>query len=221
MPQNNDKELKCVQLKSGDKIGRKQYADIAKLIYETDPYIYPALFGEGAEGVKNAAAILPEVFESGKDAMFSKQNLFVLLQGKNVAGLILWNRGPLNWDPEQFLRIAAENGVSLIKEDVYKVSLEYVDNCYSEGELRDCTVLSLINICVKRRKRGAGLGSIMLGAFINEHISEDMELVVLADNKAAVRLYEKFGFVTVSTRAGFPLDGARPLCCTMERKSDS
>ena len=71
----------CRQLSETDYLSVSQYKCISELIFDTDPYIYPALFGEGSAGITNACKLLPIVFESGEDCMFRKQNLFVLYKG--------------------------------------------------------------------------------------------------------------------------------------------
>lgn len=205
------------QLKTDDVLTDGQYAAIAKLIYDTDPYIYPAMFGRGEKGIRRAAALLPSVFETGRDPMFAKGNLYVLEEGGEITGLILWHRGSLHWDAQALLDTAGRMGIRLNRRNVGLVKKGYVESCYDEGRAPDGSVVSLINVCVDREKRGRGSGGFLLENFIREHAGDKMELVVLCDNAAAVRLYEKHGFVIASRQEGFAVGPDKPMCFTMRR----
>ena len=207
----------CVQLSPGDRLSEQQLRDIALLIYDTDPYIYPALFGGDAAGRSNAARILPAVIEAGTDKMFCRENLFLLLRDGEVCGLILWHRGPLRWSPDTVLACAEEQGVRLDRDNVQKVSREYVDSCYQGEDADAADTLSLINVCVKQSMRGEGAGKRMLRAFLHAHPDAPMELVVLSDNIAALTLYQKVGFGISGESDGFSLSAQKPRCTAMLR----
>ena len=203
------------QLSFESQISPKQFEQISKLIYETDPYIYPALFGEG--GVDTAKILLPSLFETGEDAMFRKDNLFLLYDRSSgdVAGLILWISGSLTWNEEFFLKKAAESEIALSDEQVKLVKAQYVGARYLE-ETKD--QISLINICVDSNQRGMGLGKLMLDEFICQHSESDMNLCVLLDNESAIALYKRCGFQEVRKSRGFSLSTEKPLCLDMHRK---
>lgn len=208
---------KCRQLAANDPLGPGQYNDVAELIYDTDPYIYPALFGDGPDGVKNAARILPVVFESNRDAMFAKGNLFVLSDADEIVGLILWHKGSMKWDLQEILAAARRESILLYAEDVKKVSKEYVDSQYMARDENKNDTISVINVCVKRGLRGCGAATYMMNCFIADHMKENMELTVLADNVHAIELYKKFGFAVVRESMGFSRNNQKPRCFIMER----
>ena len=205
----------CKQFADNTDISDKQYADIAKLIYETDPYIYPAMFGEGRKGKKNAVKILPTVIETGKDRMFTKSNLYVLLDKKRIIGLILWNGKNLSWSSKTLLETAKKAGIRLNEDNISLVQKEYLDARYlSEGE--DKEDISLINICVRKSCRGRGAGTFMLRNFLYDHNGETAELAVLADNNRAVNLYYRLGFIENGKETeGFSLSPEKPKCKLM------
>ena len=190
-----------------------------KKIYETDPYIYPAMFGKSEDGIKTAAAVLPVVFEKKRDAMFAKSNLFGMFNGAGIAGLILWRRDGMNWSSRPLLEAAEEAGAPVIGENVELVRKEYVQARYETAEETSGSV-SLINVCVAEDARGGGAGTFMLGRFIEEHRREILELAVLSGNRPAVRLYEKYGFKTVASVKGFSLTPEKPDCLIMKRLPD-
>lgn len=211
-------QRKCFQLSENDRLSEKQYAAIADLIYETDPFIYPAMFGHGTEGRRRAALLLPAVFEAGQDTMFAKRNLFVAEEQGEIIGLILWHRGRLLWDTKPLLDIAARNNVALTEENVENVKREYVDSSYADGETARENGLFVINVCVKKEKRGISVGHDMLESFLQTHNNEKIELTVLADNDTAVRLYRKCGFRIVRQEDGFSETSQKVPCFVMQRQ---
>jgi ribosomal protein S18 acetylase RimI-like enzyme len=207
----------CRQLTREDHLSGVEYDTISRLIYDTDPYIYPALFGDGEIGLSNARKILPVVFESGQDSMFRKQNLFLLYREDKIVSLILWIKGDLDWDPYSFLSCAEKAGVLLNEANVLAVAARYVGSRYNVRSAEDSSV-SLINVCVDSSCRGQGLGKNILGAFLAGHDHELVKLCVLADNQNAVRLYSSAGFQITCKSTGFSLHGEPPECYDMERK---
>ncbi len=213
----NKDQITCRQLKADEPLTDTQYKDIARLIYETDPYIYPALFSGTEEPEAAAEEVLSRLISEGKDSMFHKDNLFVLFSGDLVAGIILWHDGALRWDADAFIRAADSLGVGLDRKSVSVVDKEYF-GLYDTAA--SAAPLSLINVCVSKYLRGAGIGRTMLDAFIEKHKERDMELFVLADNDGAVKLYEACGFQTCERAPGFALSSEKPDCYRMERKRD-
>ena len=199
-------------------ISKNQYKEISDLIFDTDPYIYPALFGSNEAGRKNAQIILPVLFETEKDAMFSKENLFLLFSGVSVVGVLLWRKGAMTWTAEGLIDVAEMLDVELNKDNVMKVSHEYVDKRYSDLDLSRESIISLVNVCVSKDVRGRGLGSRLLGYFISLHRNEPMTLCVLADNPRAICLYKNNGFQIVNSYDGFSLDNEKPRAYEMERR---
>lgn len=219
MPQfeQQNGEMRGWQLKPSDRLSQNQYKAISTLIYETDPYIYPALFEGNLPAEEAAVKILPSVFEHGDDAMSRKENLYVYLSEDEIVGLILWNKGRLNWNPSLFYMVAQDTGVQLIEENVTAVSKGYVDDKYSiESEATEQSI-SLINICVDKRMRGQGIGRKMMTAFMEEHSAEPMELCVLADPPGAICLYENMGFRIANEATEFSLSESKPKCYDMTR----
>lgn len=203
------------QLHSDSIISKEQYERISELIYDTDPYIYPAMFGEN--GKETAIQLLPTVFENNQDAMFNKENLYIFKECKSddIVGIILWVRGILDWDVKRFLTIAKNQNIDLPEENVWKVSNQYVDVRY-DTQLEKETI-SLINICISAEYRSLGLGRLMLNEFMHQHTGEAMELCVLEDNESAVRLYSNCGFVRKRTSDGFSLTEMKPVCLEMKK----
>ena len=212
----SDSRLSFKQLTASDSLSKEQYRDIATLIYQTDPYIYPALFTSNEEPLKAAQIVLPALIAKGTDPMFRKENFFVLFAEDVVVGLVLWHRGKLTWNPEDFIEFASKCGVQLNENSVYAVGNEYIGGQYTEVPRK---TISLINICINEHMHGVKLGDLMLKSFIEKHKRNDMELCVLSDNKSAIQLYMKYGFRTVEKTDGFSLDDNKPSCFRMHRSA--
>ena len=211
-------KLICRQLRNSDSLTDEQYQNIATLIYETDPYIYPALFASNIQPLKAAHMILPQLIESNTDAMFRKDNLYICEDNSGVCSLILWHKGPLVWNTISLLDTASSMGIELIEANVKAVRKSYVAEIYNTDDASIRNTLSIINVCVDVNKRGLGIGGFLLSSFICDHVNESMELCVLADNDNAVNLYKRFGFVITKQYSGFSLGNIKPDCFEMRKK---
>ena len=208
----------CKQLNASSILTVAQYRDISKLIFYTDRFIYPALFGNGTTGLENAMKILPDIFERSCDEMFHKQNLYIAFKNTSIVGLLLWHKGRLNWDPSILVNYAEKNDIELNKCNIEKVHAEYVMNRYSDRDMLDEQKISIINICVKESFRGHGIATSLISSFIEEHKNERMELNVLSNNNQAITVYLKMGFEVCDESPGFSLTNAKPPCLTMVRE---
>lgn len=209
-----------IQLSLLDHVSEEQYQAISTLIYETDPFIYPALFECNIPSKDAALRIIPLLFECGNDAMFCKDNLFLFFNEDKVVGLILWYKGSINWNAELFYDVAQKNGVQLIEKNILAVSSGYVNLENDEEKLIDSQKIYLMNVCVDSKLRGLGIGKKMLDAFFREHPATTMELEALVDNNRAVKLYEHLGFCIIEEKSGFALNESKPRCFVMRRKGD-
>lgn len=201
------KNKRFKQLVKGSALSLAELKDIAALVVDTDPYIYPAMFD-----LKDALQIIPKLIEADADAMFRKQNLFVAYEDDAIIGLILWHKGPLLWNSSPLKSSANKLGISL-PETIEKAEKEYF-NSYSDV---DPDLVSIINVCVDESSRDMGIATAMLSAFIEEHVDEKLELFTLKNNTPALKLYEKAGFKTLRELPGFSVTDPRPLCLQMKR----
>lgn len=159
---------------------------IAKLIYQTDNYIYPDMFGSLADAV----TVLTQLLQSGKDSMFNLDNIFVCELNEEIVGILLWHKGALNWSSEEMLKVMKK------REIIPPANLRNVENEYVSGysEVKDNNMISILNICVADHAKRHRIGQKMLKEFIKEHKEESFELCVLSDNEFAIKLYRSCGF---------------------------
>lgn len=191
------------QLSSSEAISDNNSRIISDLVYQTDEYIYPYLFGS----IDNARQIISECLKSGRDPMFNTRNLYVAEQEGAVIGIVLWIKGPLRWT-STILR-SYFTDLSLQAPSSIEAVCEGYFSSYSDA---DPDRISIINVCVAEPFRSQHVGSRMMASFIESHQEILMELYVLEENKRAIRMYEHSGFVYLETVNGFSGD-SRPLPC--------
>jgi len=173
--------------------------EISGLIYDTDPYIYPAMFSSREEAVTIISKMI-----CSSDSMFNLENMYVAYSDRSIIGLVLWHRGSFSWEAGLYVSCGGHS------QYIHEVRERYFSNY---ADIPSDTV-SLINVCTSVRNKG--VGNILLESFLNT-VSGPYELYVLADNKPAIRLYEKHGFHVVESSNGFSIDRQDLLCYKMQR----
>lgn len=191
----------------------RQMREIAGLIYDTDRYIYQGMFGSR----QNAIKVIPTLLSGNEDRMFRLSNLYAAVVEEEIVGLILWVKGKLQWNPGVLCEVLRNLGIE---------SPEYLNEVYSQYLSRyDSTdnyeKISLLNVCVDRKKRNTGIGRRLLMSFLEKHPKEDMELCVLKDNEGAVKLYQDCGFLVVEEYPGFSTNPIKPKAVGMTRVSNN
>lgn len=199
-------QFKCRQLTDADDLSEQQERALARLVWQTDPYIYPAMFTES-----QAVELLPLLFDD--DSMFNLRNLYCGFIGDTIVGIILHHHGPLYWTAD------------LLKAECKDLpaTLDIVERDYfSEYQKTPVHARSIINCCVDSRWRMSGirLGSEMMKQFLEEHPGEEMELFVLEETPAARKLYRRAGFRTVYHCDGFSIEEKKPPCLFMRRPAN-
>jgi ribosomal protein S18 acetylase RimI-like enzyme len=192
-----------IQCRRADKgLSDRQLQEIAGLIYDTDPYIYPAMFKDR----KEAEIVLPRMIRSG-DRIFRTEHMFIAVDEKEVIGVLLWKRGPVSWNTAVYEKCGG-NG-----EHIARVVREYF-NLFAETKDNTAT---MVRIGVREDMRRNHIGSLLMETFMQEEAGP-YELYVLINNTEAVRFFEKDGFRIRETRPGFSLDYSAYPCYWMVRK---
>ncbi len=76
------------------------------------------------------------------------------------------------------------------------------------GALTDTRSLRILMVCVEESKRGKGVGTALLNAFIKKFPkAERIYLEVKVNNKEAIKFYERLGFRTIDFLPNFYNDG--------------
>ena len=171
--------------------------DIAKLIYQTDPYIYPYWFNDNLdEAIK---VLVPEIKTPG--FIYNYENCYVAydLEAKKIVGLVcaIDPTTDLNYD---YSRLRSVN-------DKYKFTIDnYVKAIVDE--VIEKKYMYLVNVSVDVEYRSHRIGSRMLEYFIEQmHAAgfDEIGFDCLMHNLRAKNLYHSLGFKEVSE--GFGFDG--------------
>lgn len=201
--------LQTEQLHNQMQIPMQELEKLSALVYDTDPFIYPALFSSRTQALR----VLPQVFRSGADVLFNLDNCFIIRSQKDIVGLLLWHMGSIQWsDKALYVELKCDrepvaSGFEMVKTDYFESYRYMPDN-----------LISIINVCIAEEVRGKGIGSVLIGDFIAGHPGNEMELFVLSDNHPALSLYTSFGFQLVRNQAGFSENEIKPDCMQLHRK---
>lgn len=159
---------------------------LSDLIYITDPYIYPDLFGNK----EKAKIILAQILDK-EGQTFSKDNYYVGCIKDEIVGLAALYKVKPVWSEREMKNIFYESMIE-IPPSFYEVS-EYFVNVFEHAQ----SGIHFCNMVVSKEHRKKGIASFMLEKIIKISGRNNIELSVLADNIAAIKLYKKFGFVII------------------------
>lgn len=158
---------------------------VAKLILETDPYIYFDLFGS----YESANKVIPLLFSKGV-GIFKTSNYFLAEEDGCVIGIAALFRSGDEWTEEEVKLTFLEAGVAL-PESFSEVS-EYFRSVHNyQPGTKAC------NVCVDENYRQRGYGTEIIKQLLERAGHSNVILTVLADNKKAIQLYKNFGFKTL------------------------
>ena len=200
---NGIKGLKC--RRADTHLSEEQFTEIAGLIYDSDPYIYSAMFTDRRE----AETVIPKMIRA-RDQMFRRENLFVALDGTKVAGVLVWMRGPLAWNKKIYEKCGGK------AKYIDRVVREYFDLFADTPQ----ETVSLVRISVTKELRGNGIGGLLIDTFL-EAEKGPWQLFVLSNNMDAIHFFQEKGFRIRETRPGFSLDYQALPCYWMVKKSEN
>ena len=186
----NLSDIVCRRAKKTDNV-----AEIATLIYQTDPYIYPYWF---ENDINKAIEFLSDkILLEG--FIFNYNNLYVAVDKSTnkIVGLVV------ALDPTVNLDFDYSPYISINKN--YKDTIEkYVDECINDVKNNDS--MYIMNCTVLDECRGRRIGSKLLGHFISNMERagfENYRLDCLLHNLRAKNLYHNLGFKEMEEVRGF------------------
>lgn len=156
---------------------------VAGLVYDTDAYLFPLLFGSRG----HALPILKKLIQLDANSFSHRYIQVYEAEGVVQAILIGYNHREINKEAE---------------EADFKSALPLVDLILLVPKLwilrpfmdkSDVTGHYIQNVCVAPEHRGKGIGSLLIRNFCETHAT-DVWLDVELGNKAALQLYERLGF---------------------------
>ncbi len=170
-------------------------AEIATLIYQTDPYIYPYWFENDVD--KAVEFLSDKILMPG--FIFNYENIYVAVDKTNdkIIGLVvaLDPTVNLNFDYTPYTKINENHKISIEK---------YVNECIKDVINNDS--MYIMNCAVLEECRGRRIGTKLLGHFISNMERagfENYRLDCLLHNLRAKNLYHSLGFKEMEEVKGF------------------
>ncbi|MCK9342343.1 MAG: GNAT family N-acetyltransferase [Massilibacteroides sp.] len=180
---------------------RHSVEKVAGLIYDTEPTYFPLVFG------RDRAKALPQVEKlvlAGGNA-FGHENITCAVREGKVAGVLVMQTPHSPGLAEEFSVIARAAGLATAARFLLAEWLIFAPDYLKRVPEPGYYISSL---SVIPAERGRGVGAALLDDAVRKVRSrggETIALNIIAPNPAAVRLYERAGFRTVSThRARVP-----------------
>ena len=173
---NKAVDITIRKLKNGDDLNQ-----VAKLIYLTDPYIYPNWFNSIEDGIK----VIREMINL--PTLYNSENITVAVMSDGmISGLVVSKQTPFI-EEQQYISQAFN--LAKIKED--KRTKEVFDAYYSKmGNVQDGYYIA--NVVVDPKYRNRGIAATLVSTVMNGKDFCSLECVIR--NSAAWRLYQRLGF---------------------------
>jgi len=169
--------------------------EIAKLIYETDPYIYPFWFNNDIEEAKKILSKF--IIDPG--FIYNYENMYIAHDKTNghIVGLIcaIDYTMDLEYDYSKLEKLGSRHAF------VVKNYINLLIN-----EVKENNSMYIVNCCVDKEFRSKRIGTVMLGNFLKlmEGAGYDtIEFDCLLHNVRAKNLYHSLGFKEMYTGIGF------------------
>lgn len=187
--------------------------EIAKLIYDTDPYIYSYWFEKDIN--KCIDFLKEEILKDG--FLFNYNNLYVAYDSttNKIVGVIcaIDKSVNLEYDYEKLAKI----------NKFYKKTIEkYIYPILDEVKEYDNETIYIPNVCIDKKLRGKKIGTKLLGYYIGQMEKAGFNkfaLDCLLHNLPAKNLYHGLGFKEMKLMDGFTgNDSSVEVVCFLRKK---
>lgn len=176
---------------------------LAKLIYNVDPYIYPYWFSNNEEeGVRTLSKLLDD-----ESSIFYYKNCIVAKEGNEFIGIFSFI--PAN---SNFSRDYSKYDVNFESHHVIQYYiLDVINNLMPDD-------VCVVGLFVDPKYRRKHIATKMFNFLFNNIPAKTFSLEVLANNNAALHLYNKFSFEIAKTYRGYNgYKKRKPLCHIMRK----
>lgn len=176
----------------------------AGLIYDTDPFIYTAAFGNRRHAMK----VLPDMMK--QPGIFHVDNVRTAVLDGNIVGIAVVMDASSHLEPLPAGRGNSSRGFADVRKNYFPGISEAVASVENSAHLA-C-------LCVDSSVRGQRVGETLLKNVIRECRERGLAAItldVLEENPVAVRLYRNYGFEEISRGPGYAFHGEAPLCLRM------
>lgn len=181
---------------------------IAILLHLTDPYIYPSICQSPSDPFWRRFILF---CMQAPTNIFSLQNLFVAERDEEIVGVLC--------------AIPCGTKITFLEDvplgEKGMAMLQQANDGYFRPLIEESKALNgynVTNLCVDKGCRGQGVGEGLLCFYVNQVSHAPIYLDVIADNAAAVKLYQKCGFTVQKEYYGFSGGEALLPCLQMLKK---
>ena len=197
----NHCDIICRMATSSDDI-----STIAKYIYLTDDFIYPAISPTPCDD--QWIKLFSDCFFA-ENNVFSAENIVLAeLNGKIVGIVCIIRCG----ERKRFIEDVSEH--SPLHAKALKVNEGYFAPLIEES--MEFTGYNITNVCVDNNMRGMGIGTALMEFCLDRYTSSIIHLDVIANNFSAIELYKKMGFKITAQYNGFSGTNELLPCYHME-----
>ena len=187
-------------LTEGVALDAQKLEETGRLLFLTDPEIYPTAFGSAQNAGKAFVYLTKE-----KNGMFATRNILVALVDDTVCGVLVacngaeWKKGTL----KRVFGIAGlpvPEGASDAEENYFVYEAEHETGDY------------VLCLCVAPQYRKQGIASALLKKYRADKTHVSLEC--LSDNASALSLYLSVGFCVEKEYFGYSAPGMPPVKVT-------
>lgn len=185
---------------------------IGKLLFYTDPFIYPAFFGSA----DNAARVMKEAINR-ESYCFSPDNVFCAFYNDKPVAIICKNPdGAYKWEYKEWQELfdLAKIDIPNTFDDVAKYYFEPMNQERLKG------YVYILAVCVSTEMRQKRVGTELLKRFLELHPCNKVLLDTLEENTAGIALYKKAGFTEQEHYWGYSLVKPHPCCVRMIKENN-
>lgn len=178
--------------------------DAADLVFQVDPYICPDFFGDEERAKK-----IGKVIFNHENKLFDYDHILVAedpeIQGKLLGILVFADNTIADWNCDEILEKVKSLEIDL-PENFERANRNYMKPVVDEAKKLDYGAVEIEFLATDKNFRGRGVAQALLNYFFGLSQYNEHHLTVLSDNLAAIHVYEKKGFKTVSYQTGYPDD---------------
>lgn len=171
------------------------FEELAKLIYDTDPYIYPFWFNNNIEEAKKVLA----EYITKPGFIYNYENMYIAFDKTtgHIVGLLcaIDYTTDLDFDYSE---------LASVNSNYEFVVRKYIKELIKEVQDNKC--MYVVNCCVDKSLRSKRIGTVLFGNFLKLMEKEGFDTIefdCLLHNVRAKNLYHSLGFKEMYTGIGF------------------